>query len=569
MRLPWHPDMLRKQRMSNRIRELEQTVERLQKQVEHLTAALEQAHEIIERQQKELEQLREEKRILHRRLHGPKSDRPSDEAQLLLSELFATLGDEDEGKEDEEEPEPTQEANQSSRPAKKRKAHAKRLSLVGTGLEERVEVAEPDPAKVTDPSTGERYPIIDYEETRRLAEQPRKIYVRVIRRPIYRVPSELTGTTLVSAPAPDDNPIERCKADVTLLASLLCLKYVLHLSLYRVQEIYHQATGMWIARSTLCGWVSGCALALEPIVKLMRRLMMEKDYIGLDDTSVCKLAPGTGSVEVDKLWAYTCVLEEAPYTVYDFTPSREARHPLAFIPESFRGYIQGDACSSHDRLMQREGVVEVGCWDHARRYFADASDNDPWLCAEALTYIRRLYRVERRAAALSPEERRAMRQEISAPILTELKAWVDKTAKDPFLKATMRSALTYVTNQWEALNVYLKDGRIPISNIHTERAMRGVGIGRKNWLFVGSEAGGQSLATILSLVTTCRNLGIDTRAYFTDVLARVNTHPHSRLEELLPDQWKRLQEQAGRKVTQAKRPEWRKRDQDQWLVDAA
>jgi transposase len=555
--------------MANRIKELEQEVAHLQKQVEHLTAALEKAYEIIERQHKEIVQLREENRILRRRLYGPKSDRPSDEAQLLLSELFEVKVEEDgESEQDEEEPEPDQSGGPSPRPAKK-KARAKRLTLVDTGLEERVEVAEPDPAKVTDPLTGQRYPIIGYDETRRLAEQPTQIYVRVIRRPIYQVPSELTGTTLVSAPAPPDNPIDRCKADVTLLAGLLWRKFVLHLSLYRVQEIYHQATGMWIARSTMCGWITGCALALEPIVRLMRQLMMEKDLIGLDDTSVCKLAPGTGSVEVDKLWAYTCVLEGAPYTVYDFTPSREARHPLAFIPESFRGYIQGDACSSHDRLMKREGVVEVGCWDHARRYFTEASDNDPRLCIEALAYIRRLYRVERRAVGKTPEERRALRQDISAPILAEFKTWVENTAKDPFLKEAMRSALTYVTNQWEALTVYLQDGRIPISNIHTERAMRGVGIGRKNWLFVGSEAGGKSLATILSLVTTCRNLQIDTRAYFTDVLARVNTHPHSRLEELLPDHWKRLQEAAGRKVTRAKRPEWRKRDQDQWLVDAA
>jgi transposase len=555
--------------MANRIKELEQTVDRLQKQVEHLTAALEQAHEIIERQQKEIVQLREENRILHRRLYGSKSDRPSDEAQLLLSELFEVIAEEDhESEQDEEEPEPDQSGGPSARRPKK-KAHAKRLTLVDTGLEERVEVAEPDPAKVTDPLTGRRYPIIGYDETRRLAEQPTQIYVRVIRRPIYQVPSELTGTTLVSAPVPPDSPIDRCKADVTLLAGLLWRKFVLHLSLYRVQEIYHQATGMWIARSTMCGWIAGCALALEPIVRLMRQRMMEEDLIGLDDTSVCKLAPGTGSVEVDKLWAYTCVLEGAPYTVYDFTPSREARHPLAFIPESFRGYIQGDACSSHDRLMKREGVVEVGCWDHARRYFTEASDNDPRLCAEALTYIRRLYRVERRAQGRTPEERRAMRQDISAPILAKFKTWVENTAKDPFLKEAMRSALTYVTNQWKALTVYLQDGRIPISNIHTERAMRGVGIGRKNWLFVGSEAGGKSLTTILSLVTTCRNLQIDTRAYFTDVLARVNTHPHARLEELLPDQWMRLQEAAGRKVTRAKRREWRKRDQDQWLVDAA
>lgn len=558
--------------MASRVKELERKVAHLEKQVEHLMAALEQAYEIIERQQKEIGRLREENRILRRRLYGPKSDRPSDEAQLLLSELFEVTAEEDseEGnnEQDEEEPEPDLSSDPSPRPAKK-KAHAKRLTLVDTGLEERVEWLEPDLSKITDPRTGQRYPIIGHEETRRLAEQPTQIYVRVIRRPIYQAPSELTGTTLVCAPAPSDNPIDRCKADVTLLAGLLWRKFVLHLSLYRVQEIYHQATGMWVARSTMCGWITGCALALEPIVRLMRQRMMEEDLIGLDDTSVCKLAPGTGSVDVDKLWAYTCVLKGAPYTVYDFTPSREARHPLAFIPASFRGYIQGDACSSHDRLMQRKGVVEVGCWDHGRRYFTEASVHDPRLCAEALTYIRRLYWVERCAEGKTPEERCVMRQAVSAPILAEFKTWVENTAKDPFLKEAMRSALTYVTNQWKALTVYLQDGRIPISNIHTERAMRGVGIGRKNWLFVGSEAGGKSLATILSLVTTCRNLQIDTRAYFTDVLARVNKHPHSRLEELLPDQWQRLQEAAGRKVTQAKRPEWRKRDQDQWLVDAA
>ena len=173
--------------MANRVKEFEQTVARLQKQVEHLSAALEQAYEIIDRQQKEIVRLREENLILHRRLYGPKSDRPSDEAQLLLAELFEVVGDEDDGKdgEDEEEAEPAQTAGLPPRPAKKRKAHAKRLTLVGTGLEERVEVVEPDPAKVTDPATGERYPIITHEETRRLAEEPAKIYVRVIQRPVY------------------------------------------------------------------------------------------------------------------------------------------------------------------------------------------------------------------------------------------------------------------------------------------------------------------------------------------------------------------------------------------------
>jgi transposase/uncharacterized coiled-coil protein SlyX len=369
--------------MASRVKQLEQKVRHLERKVEALTAALEQAQEIIMRQQKEIEQLREENRILRKRLYGPKSDRPSDEAQLLLGELFEIVSEEDEEAAQEDEEEDEQE--HSPRPSrKKRKANAKRLKLIDTGLEERVEVIDADPAKVINPVTGERFPIITYEETRRLAEQPAQIYVRIIRRPVYQVPSELTGTTLVSAPLPEDNPIDRCKADVSLLASLLTKKYEQHLTLYRIQEIYHQSTNMWIARSTLCGWIAGCALALEPIVRLMHQRMMEQDMIGLDDTSVCKLAPGTGSVDVDKLWAYTCLLPEAPYTVYDFTPSREACHPLAFVPESYQGYIQGDACSSHDPLMDRPGVVECGCWDHARRYFTEASNNDPILCSEAL-----------------------------------------------------------------------------------------------------------------------------------------------------------------------------------------
>ena len=537
-------------------KQLEQKNRCLEQKVEQLSAALEQTHEIIERQQKEIEQLREENRILCKRLYGPKSDRPSDEAQLLLGELFEIVSEEDEEAAcEEEEPE---EPDHSRRPSrKKRKANAKRLKLIGTGLEERVEVLEPDPAKIINPLNGESFPVITYEETRRLAEQRAQIYVRIIRRPVYRVPSELTGTTLVSAPLPEDNPIDRCKADVSLLGGLLTRKYEQHLTLYRIQEIYHQSTNMWIARSTLCGWIAGCALALEPIVQLMHRLIMGQDIIGLDDTSVCKLAPGTGSVEVDKLWAYTCLLPEAPYTVYDFTPSREACHPLAFVPESYQGYILGDACSSHDALMKRPGIVECGCWDHARRYFTEASHNDPVLCSEALAYIKRLYALERRAKEKPPDDRKEMRQQIAAPILMEFKEWIDETARDPFLKEATRRALTYVKNQWVALNRYLEDGRLPISNIHTERAMRGVGIGRKNWLFVGSEAGGKHLATILSLVTTCRNLQINTLAYFTDVLARVNTHPQSRLHELLPDRWRDIQIEAGRNVVRTKRPEWR------------
>ena len=528
-----------------------------------------------------------ENAFFRKQLYGPKRDRPSDEAQLLIQELFQAQQalaptDNDPGSnnndEDDDEPDPnggggalttdqtsgdsSDSSNSTSKPkcGKKGPAKAKRLPLINTGLEERVVTVAADPKLAINPETGESYPISHYVETRRLAEDPAKLYVLITRRPVYQKTNDLGESTLVTTPVPANNPIERCKADVSLLTGILQQKYQYHLPLYRIQEMYQAGTIGLLPRSTLCGWITGCAVALEPIVKRMKELMMEQKLIGLDDTTVCLIVPGNGKVDPAKLWAYTCLLEAAPYVVYDFTRTREARHPLAFVPESFQGTIQGDAYSGHDRLMSRPGVSGAGCWDHARRYITDASELDPKRTAPVLLLIKNLYAIERQAAekGLDAEERKALRQKEAVPILDEIKAWVKKTKADPFLLGKTQEAVVYLTNQWERLTHYLSDGDIPISNIHTERAMRGVGVGRKNWLFCGSEAGGENLAIILSLVTTCKNLGIDVRCYLEDVLSRVNAHPHQRLDELLPDRWKSIQEAAGRDVSAPKRQEWRK-----------
>jgi len=526
-----------------------------------------------------------ENAFFRKQLYGPKRDRPSDEAQLLIQELFQAqqaLDQSDDNSDNDgdshDEPDPdggggasttdpassdsSDRSNSTSKPkpGKKGPANAKRLPLINTGLEERIVTIAADPKFAINPETGESYPISHYVETRRLAEEPANLYVLITRRPVYQKTNDLGESTLVTTPAPANNPIERCKADVSLLTGILVQKYQYHLPLYRIQEMYQAGTIGLLPRSTLCGWVTGCAVALEPIVKRMKELMMEQKLIGLDDTTVCLIVPGNGKVDPAKLWAYTCILEAAPYVVYDFTRTREARHPLAFVPECFQGTIQGDAYSGHDRVMNRPGVSGAGCWDHARRYVTDASELDPKRTAPVLLLIRNLYAIERQATekGLDAEERKGLRQKEAIPILDEIRAWVKDTKADPFLLAKTREAVVYLTNQWERLTHYLSDGDIPISNIHTERAMRGVGVGRKNWLFCGSEAGGDNLAIILSLVTTCKNLGIDVRSYLEDVLSRVNTHPHQRLDELLPDRWKTIQEATGRHVTTQKRQEWQR-----------
>ncbi|MEO0414944.1 MAG: IS66 family transposase [Verrucomicrobiota bacterium] len=541
----------------------------LEKQVEDLSIRLAQAIVAMEKD-------REENAFLRKQLYGPKSDRVSEEVQFVMGEFFynddiESSDDEKEGGEDDDDPDlgseesDTTSASRKGKPRKKPRK-AKRLSLLDTGLEEREVIVLPnDPALSTNTETGEPLPILRYEETRRLAEEPAKLLVIIEKRPVYikEVDPETGETTLITTPAPDNHPIDRCKADVSLLVSILIYKYMWHQPLYRLQEIFHSRSDIWLARSTMCGWITGCAAALEPIVKLMRSEMMKQKLIALDDTSVCQLAPGEGQVAVNKLWAYACSLDEAPYTVYDHTPDREARHPLAFIDPAFQGYIQGDAYSGHHELMNRPGVKGVGCWDHARRYVVEASVHDPKRCAKPIYYIKQLYKIETKAndLGLDADGRKALRQEEATPWLEKIQAWVMEMSLDPFKKESMRKATVYLTNQWENLNRYLEDGDIPISNILTEHAMRGVGIGRKNWMFVGSEQGGKNLAIILSIITTCRRNRIDVRKYLDDVLRRVNTHPNNQLHELLPDKWSELQEAEGLKVRVSPRIEWRKDDE--------
>lgn len=540
--------------MSDRVAELEKTVEKLGIRFAQSIAALEKAEEEIA--------------FLKKQLYGPKSERPSEEVQYVMGELFYDKETEEDSAEDEggetddDEPEP---ASSKQDPSKKRKPKRKphRLSLVETGLEEREVIILPsDPSVSTNPVTGDSYEIFRFEETRRLAEEPAKLLVIVEKRPVYikEVDPETGETTLVTTPAPDNHPIDRCKADVSLLVSILIYKYMWHQPLYRLQEIFHSRSDMWIARSTMCGWITGCAAALEPIVKLMRSEMMKQKLIGLDDTSVCQLAPGEGKVDVNKLWAYTCSVDSSRYVIYDYTPTREKRHPLAFISESFQGTLLGDAYSGHQEPMNRPGVKGAGCWDHARRYIIEASTHDPKQCAKPIYWIKQLYKIEKQAKQgnLNATDRLALRLEKSRPYLEQIKSWVDEMALDPFKKESMRRAVVYFSNQWVNLNRYLEDGDIPISNILTEQAMRGVGVGRKNWMFTGSRLGGKNLAIILTIITTCRANQINVRKYLDDVLRRVNTHPNSRLEELLPDRWAQSQEAKGENVRVTEREEWRK-----------
>lgn len=202
-------------------------------------------------------------------------------------------------------------------------------------------------------------------------------------------------------------------------------KFCYHQPLYRLQERYWRLGRVWLPRSTLCGWMSGCALALEPIYQCMKELLLGSRYIGLDDTTVKMLDPGAGKTASTRFWSYVGLLESTPYNLYQFTLSREKAEPLEFLG-NYHGHLQGDAYAGNPGMgKEHKGIIPVACWDHARRYYTDASDEHPSASAEALAYIKRLYKIERGIKEVSVEERKRERQTKSVPILGEFKTWLE------------------------------------------------------------------------------------------------------------------------------------------------
>ena len=548
--------------------------------LEQFTARVEQLEEMLEQRDQRIRQLERENQTLVRRLYGPKSDRPGDEAQLLLDGIIALENPSEEaGNEDEDDA-----SDEDSKPKKKKKKKSTGRKLLPESLERRIEEVDlPDEEKI-DAETGLPLIFLGWDTRERLVEEPANLYVHVLKRAKYAYPhpdprhSPLAGNVgkadqvekgddqllgnegentivlrpgVITAPEPPQhgNPIDRCKADVSVLAFIIVAKYCYHQPLYRLQERYWRLGRVWLARSTLCGWMSGCALALEPIYQRMKELLLGSRYIGLDDTTVKMLDPGAGKTASTRFWSYVGLLESTPYNLYQFTLSREKVEPLDFLGD-YHGHLQGDAYAGNPGMgKEHQGIIPVGCWDHARRYFTDASDEHPSASAEALAYIKRLYKIERGLKEASVEERKRERQTKSVPILEEFKAWLEANQEQHLPKSGIRSAINYSLNQWKALTEYTRDGNLPISNCLCEQSFKAIATGRKNWLFVGSEEGGRNAAILFSVVMTCRRIDLDPYAYLDDILRRVNTHPASRIDELLPDRWLQARKAEGRDVS--------------------
>jgi transposase len=330
-------------------------------------------------------------------------------------------------------------------------------------------------------------------------------------------------------------PIDKGMPGPSLLAYVAVSKLGDHLPLYRLERIFERQK-VHIARSTMCAWMRCAGELVVPLVELMAERVRQSQVIHTDDTPVPIQSPGQKQCRKGRIWCY--LGDEAnPYTVYDYTPNRQRDGPAKWLA-GYEGYLQADAYGGYDGVFHTQNVTEVACWAHARRKFYDAQDSDEERATQMLALVGQLYQIERESKELSDALRLAVRQERSVPVLAKINTWLDAEGEVVLPRSPMATAITYAQNQWQALTTYTTRGFLNIDNNASERALKRVAIGRKNWLFAGNDAAAENHARLWSLIASCERHGVDPQRYLTSVLAKIGTTPSEELAQFLPDAWK-------------------------------
>jgi transposase len=472
-------------------------------------------------------QLEQRMQLLLQRIYGPRAERIDPNQLPLFGEEVS-----EQGLKAEPETEPEGAPETPKRRGHGRKRPSRELKRV------RLEHDVPEAEKFCAGCNMEKKRIGE-EISEQIEYEPASLFVIENVQPKYACPCCQEGVIMAKKPA---QPIEKGLPGPGLIAHVAVSKYCDHTPLYR-QESQLARQGANLSRKTLCGWVLAAADLLAPVVERMKAGLLASKVIHTDDTPIRVQDNGDGPY-TGRFWVY---LGDGahPYTVYDYTPSRRRDGPMTFL-EVFKGtqeqprYLQADAFGGYDVLYEKDsGVLEVACWAHCRRKFHEARNTDVVRAHQMLGWVRLLYRIETEAKEFCPQDRYALRQEKARPVLDDIGEWLLAEYPRVLPKSPIGEAVQYALNQWNALKRYLDDGDLAIDNNAAENAIRPIALGRKNYLFLGSDRGGRAAACFYSLIASAKRHGIEPFFYLRDLLLRIRTHPQDRLEELLPDSWKR------------------------------
>ena len=462
---------------------------------------------------------------LKRQLFGTKSEKLDRNQRLLFEQLY----EETKAKIEQQQKKPD---TKKSVRARKRSTHTGRNPLP-SALPRKTIAIEPAEEERTCPVCKNQKSVIGTETTEVLEYIPASFFVKQYVRSKFGC--KQCESEISIGPLPP-RAIDKGIAGEGLLAHLITSKYCDHLPLHRLEGIFKRS-GVEINVSTMCDWVGHCSDLLAPLVKRMHAWIRRSPIINTDDTKIpIKSKKRKGSTYNGYLWVY---LDQKGNVVFDFTPTRSREGPIHFIGQDYSGHVQADAYSGYDELFRVSDATEIGCNSHARRKFDYALDSDPVRASRMLVLWGRLYAIEKRAKEenYSDAQLLAARQQESLPIFDEIRLALNEYKDQVRPKSPIGKAITYTLNQWDALVRYTSDPMFSIDNNVSERMLRMAVIGRKNYLFAGSESGAERAAILYSLVASCKCNGHDPFAYLYDVLRKVSIHPADRIDELLPCNW--------------------------------
>jgi transposase len=456
---------------------------------------------------------------------GRKSEQLSrEQLALFAAELGMTLP-EAEHSDDHDEPPPAGPSASGSRKARGRKPLPRHLKR------ERIEHDLPQ---------AEKHCARCDQDLRRIGEEVSERYeylpaqMKVIEDACFTYACACAVKTASKPP----QPIEKSTAGASLLAQVIVSKWADHLPVHRQAKMFRRH-GVELSDQTLCGWMAQCAELLQPLYERLKRHVLQSKVVGTDDTPVKVLDRKLSQTRKGRIWPYAGDRDH-PAVVYDYTPTRERAGPEQFL-KHYRGYLQADAYVAYDSffLKPERGMVEVGCWAHARRHVHQALETDPSRMRTILLLIAELYRVEKlaRQRGLAGEDLRVVREQGARPVLEKLHTYLLESREQLLPKSDAGQAVNYILKNWTALTRYRENPELSIDNNHTERSLRGWAVGRNNWTFFGSDRGGRIAAVLRSFVVSCELVKVDPFAWFCDVLTRIAAHPITRLEELLPPRW--------------------------------